>query len=439
MKLGLIIFLLAFIVRFINICFLDLNEETFLIEEQKFYWEWSLNFAYLPWGEISNSILSERMPGAFLFFEAIQWLTNKSIFLVLTIQAIVDSFTCVIISSCAYMINNKYRLSTGLFAAFSPLLIIISSQVLSDTLFLFAFVSSLYFLLKYYYSSKKEYYIICSGILLGVTTFIRAATFPFIFLSLPIIYFVLKSQKNKNLPKVLIFFFLFLLSALGPIAPRLYDNIVNNNSFVLTSQAGSHAAYWVVPGVLSFTKGLNRENAVNYANIEIDKAGGLTGDSYKDSKIMMDVSIDILSNQNFIITAYAWIRASVLNTIIAPVLIDNRVRNMKHPSFSESEEVKDWLYNIFFNKEYLKYTNIIVISLFITIFSAITLFFGFYFFFKDNYMLSILSLLIIIYFCIITGPTISPKYCLPYVPIIFYLQAIFLDKLIFFIKKRKNC
>ena len=437
MKLGIIIFLLSLIVRVINLFFLDLNEDTYIIEDQTLYWEWSLQFAYLPWSEIPNNILSERMPGSFLFFEAIQWITNKNIFLILTIQAIVASFTCVIISSCAYMINNRYGLYTGLFAAFSPLLIIISSQILSDTIFLFAFVSSLFFILKYCYTSKKEYFILLSGLFLGVTTFIRAATFPFIFLCLPIIYFMIKSKTNKSLPKVLILLFLFLCSALGPISPRLYDNIVNNDSFVLTSQAGSHVAYWMVPGILLFTKGLNRESAVNYVNTEIDKAGGLKGNSYKDSKILMEVSKNIISNQNIFITAYTWARSSILNTITPPILIDSRVRAMKHPSFAQEAGLKSWLYNLFLNKDYLQYTNVVIISLFFTIFSFITFFYGFYVFFKDNYILSLLSLCIVIYFCIITGPTISPKYCLPYAPIIFYLQAIFLDKLMLFCKKRK--
>ena len=51
MKLGLIIFLLAFASRFINLFFLDLDLQTYLIEDQKFYWEWALKDAYLPWGD----------------------------------------------------------------------------------------------------------------------------------------------------------------------------------------------------------------------------------------------------------------------------------------------------------------------------------------------------------------------------------------------------
>ena len=68
MRLSLLIFSLAFLVRFINLLFLDLNLDNYIIEDQKFYWEWSLKSAYLPWNELPANLLSERMPGSFLVF-----------------------------------------------------------------------------------------------------------------------------------------------------------------------------------------------------------------------------------------------------------------------------------------------------------------------------------------------------------------------------------
>ena len=142
MKFGLLIFLLAFIIRFINLMFLDLNPETYLVEDQIFYWKLSLKGAYLFWSDIPSIELTERMPGSFWFFEFLQWITNKNLFLILMFQSIVDSLTCVIIYNCAGLINKKYQLYTGIFAVISPLMIIISSQILSDTIFLFVFSCS---------------------------------------------------------------------------------------------------------------------------------------------------------------------------------------------------------------------------------------------------------------------------------------------------------
>ena len=437
MKVSLFIFFIALTIRFINLLFLDLDSDQYLIEDQKFYWEWSLKSAYLPWSEITSNILSERMPGAFLYIETLQWLTSKNLFLVLIIQSLLDSFTCVIISNCAFLINKRYKLYAGVFAACSPLLVILSSQILSDTIFLFAFVSSLYFLLKYKEIETSNNYLYLSGLMLGIATFIRAATFPFIFISLPIIYFLIKSKDKKDILKTLPVLFFFLIFSLGPVSPRLYDNIINNNTYSLTSQTGSHMAYWMVPGVLSISNKYDREHAIKLVNSKLDMEEGLTGNAYQDSRKMVKASLEILSNQNIINISYSWLRASILNTITPAILIDKRVRDMAHPSFAQNGNIKIWLNSLLFNNEYFLYKNFMIISFFLAIFSSISLAVGFYIFYKKEKVLSVIAFLIIFYFCLITGPTLSPKYCLPYVPVIFYLQSLFIDKLIIFFKKRK--
>ena len=436
MKLGLIIFLLAFTIRFINLFFLDLDPQTYLIEDQKFYWEWALRDAYLPWGGISLNLLSERMPGAFFLFEILQRLTNKDLFFVLVFQSIIDSFTCVIIFNCAGLINKKYQLYTGLFACFSPLMIIISSQILSDTIFLFTFSCCLFFLLKFIYKNDSKYSLYLSGLFLGVSTLIRAATFPLIFLSIPIIYLVIRSHRSSN-KKIFISLIFFVLIALIPVSYRWGNNIIYHDTFSLTSQSGSHVAYWMVPGVLTLSQNLDRKSSVDFVNKKIDENGGLTDNPYKDSKIMLDVSRDILSKESIFYISYAWFRSSALNIITSPILIDIRVRNLTHPSFAQEGNIIKWMKSIIANKDSLIYFNILLLSSILSLFSSIAFIIGYYIFFKSHYNLSIISIFIIMFFCFITGPTVSPKYCLPYIPIIFYLQAISIDKLFIFIKKRK--
>ena len=436
MKLGLIIFLLALTIRFINLFFLDLDLQTYLIEDQKFYWEWALKDAYLPWGTISLSLLSERMPGAFFLFELLQRISDQNLFFVLLFQSIIDSFTCVIIFNCAGLINKKYQLYTGLFACFSPLMIIISSQILSDTIFLFTFSCCLFFLLKFIYKNDSKYLLYLSGLFLGVSTFIRAATFPLIFLSIPIIFLVIRSHRSSN-KKIFISLIFFVLIALIPVSYRWANNIIYNDTYALTSQSGSHAAYWMVPGVLTISQNLDRKSSVALVNKKIEENGGLTGSPYKDSKIMLDVSRDILSKESILYISYAWLRSSALNIIASPILIDVRVRNLTHPSFAQEGNIIKWMKSIIANKDSLIYFNILLLASIISLCSGIAFIIGYYIFFKSNFYLSIISIFIIMFFCLITGPTVSPKYCLPYIPIIFYLQAISIDKLFILLKKRK--
>jgi len=435
MQAGLIVFLLALLARIVNLLILPLDVESYIFEDQKLYWEWSLKNAYLPWSEISKDLLSERMPGSFLFFEFLQWITNKSLFLILLFQSILDSFTCVVIYKCAYLINKKYSFYTGLFASFSPLLIIISSQILSDTLFLFTFSLSLLYLLKYSKPNSSQYHIYLSGLMLGISCLIRAAAFPLIFLSLPIIYFLIKSHKLNNIKATLVLLIFFVIS-FAPIFNRLMDNIIYHNSVSLTSQTGAHAAYWIVPGILSINDKFNRQQSIEYMNIRIQEKGGLTNKPYADSKKMMSVSLEVLYEQNLTNILYGWGRSLFLNIVAPSILIDPRVRNLEHFSFADQGKISSWLMKNLENKESIKYIIVLIASLSFAIFTFISLIVGFYCLVKSNVALAILAFFIILYFSVLTGPTLSPKYSMPFIPIILYFQAIFIDKLFLFYKRR---
>ena len=437
MRLGLLVFLLAFLIRFINLLFLDLDIDNYLIEDQKFYWEWSLKSAYLPWSELSAELLSERMPGSFWFFALLQWLTNENLFFILIIQSLIDCCTCVIIYKCADLINKKYGLFAGIFAALSPLMVVISSQILSDTIFLFIFSSALYFLLRFIYVKNYLYLLFFCALFLGISAFIRAANFPLIFLSLPIIFLVTKMQDFSH-KKIFFSLIIFLLIALLPVSNRWFNNIIYNETFSLTSQAGSHAAYWMVPGILSVSKNMNRTSALNYINNRINNEGGLAGNSYEDSKVMLSVSKSIILEQSLLNLSYAWLRSSVLNIVTSSVLLDSRVRNLDHPSFSKSVNIVKWIKSLLYEKENLTYGKVLLITIIISIFTGLSFIIGMSYFFRENIIMCVVSFLIIIYFSLITGPVISPKYCLPFLPIIIYFQAITLEKLLFFIKRIYN-
>ena len=224
--------------------------------------------------------------------------------------------------------------------------------------------------------------------------------------------------------------------AITPISSRWIDNIINYDTYSLTSQSGSHVAYWMIPGVLSVSKEMDRKSSVNLVKSEIDKFGGITNEPFKDSNKRISVAIDILKKESFYYISYAWLRSSVINIISSPILIDYRARSLLHPSFAQEGNISKWIKTLFLNKEYLLYSSVLSLSLIFSLFSVFSIVSGYYFFLKTNLFISVVSILLITYFCLITGPTMSPKYCLPYLPVLLYLQAISLDKLILFIKSR---
>ena len=148
---------------------------------------------------IEESILMERMPGIFLYTKILLFLSYKNIKIYLIIQSIIDAFTCVIIYKTGALIFPKQKIYIYLSAIFSPLMIILSSQVLSETIFLFLFTIFLYFSITIIVEKNKLYFrLLIAGLFLGLSTSIRSITYPLIFLSmLPITLILLK----KNIPK----------------------------------------------------------------------------------------------------------------------------------------------------------------------------------------------------------------------------------------------
>ena len=208
MKIGLYVFLFAFILRLVNLILLDLNFENFLYEDQKMYWYGSQTYPLNFWLD-SSALVSERMPGSFWYYKILIYIFGTNLFLLLSFQALLDSTTCVLISKSAKLIDSSLEKIVGFLAVVSPTMIITSSQILSDTLFLLFFSISLYYFLCAFY--KKSYLsLFSSGLMLGLSTLIRAATYPLIFLSLPVAYILNLSWGNKKKILLCIISFLFI-------------------------------------------------------------------------------------------------------------------------------------------------------------------------------------------------------------------------------------
>ena len=130
----LILFVLAVSVRCIYLILLNPNPEK-LIEDELLYW--NASHIYLDKGFIEKSILAERMFGVFIYVKMLLILSFKNLKVYLILQSVLDSINCLMIYKIGSLIFPKQKLFIYLSAVLSPLMIILSSQVLSETIFLF--------------------------------------------------------------------------------------------------------------------------------------------------------------------------------------------------------------------------------------------------------------------------------------------------------------
>ncbi len=435
----LVFFLLAFITR-LSYVYLQSPLPEKLIEDELLYWNTSL--LYLEKGFLENSLLAERMSGVFIYAKTLLVLSFKNLKLYLSLQSMLDALTCILIYKTGSLIIPKQKIYLFFFAAFSPLMIILSSQVLSETIFLFFFTLFLYFSIKITLLQKYLFLnMAMAGLFLGLSISIRTITYPLVFLSiLPFIIILIK--KNVIKLKIFIASIIFLLFSLLPISSRIKDNIILHNSFALTNQAGPHLAYWVAPMIISETKNINRRDAIKLIN-EIAKKYTLTGDYYNDDKVYRKIGLEALSNISKVDIAYHWAKATVINLLAPSILIDKNLRSLPHPSFYETGQISLWVKLLLGNKEYFSYLLFISGASITCLFTIISLVLGPLYFYKNDRVIFYLSILYILYFSIITGPVLSPKYILPILPCIFLYQAITFYKIVnlfklFILKKFKH-
>ena len=422
----------AFLIRLIYLILQNPSVEK-LIEDELLYWNTSL--IYLDKGFLEESIKAERMFGVFIYTKLLLILSSKSLKVYLVFQAILDSLNCFIVYKIGCLIFPKQKLYIYISAIISPLMIILSSQVLSETIFLFFFTLFLYFSAKVILEDKNLLYkMAMAGLFLGLSTTIRSITYPLIYLSIfPFVIILLK--KNILKYKVFISSIIFLFFSLLPISSRVYENIKLHNTFSLTCQAGPHLAYWVAPLIISETKNISRTDAVHYIDKIADKYT-FTDNNYKNDKILRQVGFKALSEINKVDIIFHWIKAGVINIAAPSILLDKSLRSLPHPSYYETGNILLWLKLIFTNSEYYKYFIFISIASISSIFTLVSFIVGSVHIFRTNRIIFFLTKLYILYFLLIIGPVLSPKYIFPILPCLFFYQGITLFKLVNFFKKQ---
>ena len=426
MKTTLIFLFLTLLVRIGFIFFQGSSIEQYLIEDELMYWKNSL--AFLETGELNKDILYERMPSIFLYYKALLWLTSENLKFLLCIQAFIDTISCFMIYRIASLIVPRYKFVIFGFSALSPLMIILSSQLLSETIFLFFFIFFIYFSIRVIAQKNNLFFLIMlAGFFLGVSTSFRSVAFPLIFLSLiPLtVIFISKKILKFNL---FILLSVFLLSALLPISVRLVNNIKIHNSYSLTAQTGTHLAYWVAPVILSESQGLNRVDALKIITDKRNKYL-FTDDPYKNDALLRSIGFTILAEVSLRKVIYAWGKGILINLSAPSILLDKKLRNLAHPSFYEVSNPIKWIKILVSEKKYYNYLLIISLASITSIFSILSFVIGPVLLYKENKYVSYLCLLYVLYFMIITGPILSPKYIFPILPCVFLYQAFTLVKI----------
>lgn len=437
-RVWLIIFCLAIAIRLLNVAFLPTDPDTLLQEDASLYWTGSA--ILLEHGSFSYDSKSglqpqtERVPGYFVFLAGVQALFGDSLTAALIVQSIVDAVTCVLIAGIAALLTPHLALPAGILAALWPNMVIHSGTMLSDALFLMLFTAML-FAASRFIARGNPGWAAMAGLALGLAIMTRTVVQLLPFLMVPAA-FVIPLRHRRGIAAAALATILFLTGALLPLTPLLHRNFDKFGAIALTAQTGTHIVGWVAPLVRRAIDGTPRE--IGAVALYADASSQLSAEGkkleemnpFEQSQSLTRFGLDAIAAYPFSAIAKAWANGAAVNLAAPAVAIDTRVRALPHPSFDET--TGDSLFGQtanFLSQSSPTYIAVMGGGILLSIFFLGLQGYGIVALTRDAPWAALFAALCIGYFLAVNGPVGSPKYRLPFEPVLIVLSAIALRKI----------
>ena len=422
------VFVLALLIRLTNVALLHGGNAFFAEADAITYWAMGAALAKPSgfWPTLSS--MTDRMPLYPLLLAAVWSIFGDAPRVVAVIQAVIDAGTCTVIAALGTLISPAIGLIAGILAAASATLIIFSSQILTDTLFLFFFsimlLAGAHFLLR-----PANSLAVAAGLAGGLALATRFGTLLLLLAAVPVI-FVASTMQGRSLSRAVAAAILFLIAAAAPIAPVLLRNLIEYGSFNLVTQTGDHLAFWIVPLVAQRADGTAYDASV--AGMEALyrqrlAASGLNEDSnpFLLASIKSRLAREELARLPPAAFVKSWLEGMAVNLAAPALLADPRVRTLPKPSFYETPGASLWerTTTYLFGNPGL-YQALLVIGLTAMLPFLLLEATGFVMLAGRLPWGAACAGSLLAYFLLLSGPVATPKYRIPMEPVLIVLSAI---------------
>ncbi len=369
----------------------------------------------------------ERTPGYSVFLLGVRSIFGASVDSVIIIQCILDSLTCVF----AFLIGRYYSdlvgVVAGALAALQPNMIFHSAYILTDTLFLLLATLTIWSLCAFWVSRRMTYVGI-AGLVLGASIAVR----PVAQFAPPLLLVVLLLANHRlglSILRNLSLCVVFVAGISVATAPLILRNLEYFESPRIVAQSGAHLMNWVLPLVVSFNGSKSYTDAAGQFNSSYKKEIGKRGYDYDSmnpflrDNMIVALSLRDLSNIPPLETAAAWISGMAVSWGAPAIVVEKRVRSLKSDSFLElTGSTFDRIATMLFNTT--PYASIVLAASVLAVLSIFLNLMGIRALAMERPLICFLAIAVILYFALLTGPVMSPKYRLPTEPIMAILSAI---------------
>ena len=422
------VFVLALVVRLLNVELLHGTNAFFAEADATTYWRMGAELAEASgfWPTLSS--MTDRMPLYPLLLAAVQSTFGDVPRAAALIQAVIDAGTCTVIAALGTLISPSAGLIAGILAAFSATLVVFSSQVLTETLFLFFFsimlLAGARFLLR-----PANSLAIAAGVAGGLALATRAGILLLVLAALPVI-FIAASRKWHSLARASASAIVFAVAAATPIAPVLIRNIIQYGSFDLVTQTGDHLAFWIVPLVAQRADGTPYDVTVARMQALYKQRLAQSGLNEESNPFVLSSIKSKLAREQMARlppSAFlkSWVEGTAVNLGAPALLADPRVRALPKPSFYETPGTSLWERA----KAYLLerpglYQVLLAIGLATMLPFRLLEAAGFVMLARRSPWAAACAGGLLAYFLLLSGPVATPKYRMPMEPVLIVLSAI---------------
>ncbi len=344
-------------------------------------------------------------------------------------QGLVDSLTCVVIACAAGTLSPRFAPTAGTVAALNPTQLVMVTLVLTETLFLFFGALALWAALAWIQRPAWRP-ALALGVALGLGILTRTMLLPWA-LGVPLLLVAGTAIAGRlawrTLPQ---------LAGAGTITialvlPVAHDNENRFGGFGLSSQAGTHTLYWLVPLVMETVDGTPRAESVR----RLDKNFGerISAEAHSDrfnrSRAMMSAAFEALAELGPLPLAKAWAYGATINLGSPAIILATPVRTLPRTGFyaTEGESKLDKMVNFLFRNDNKTYAWLLVIGSAITLALRLAQAWGLWRLLRAGDRVVLASTLLLLawigFVLAINGPIASAKYRSPAEPALVILLA----------------
>lgn len=372
----------------------------------------------------------ERTPGYVAFLAGVKSVLGDRVLPVLALQSAIDAGTVLLIASIAGRLGRHVGMIAGALAVVWPNMIIHSSQILTDSVFLFFFTLFMWGAVRTLEQAAPAR-AVGAGLALGLATLIRAASWPFQLVAPLFVFGALTVRLRRVAPSAGLTL-VFLAASLAPAAPWLVRNALEFDSLTLTAQGGPHLSGWVAPEVIAYAKGSDRAREAATLRREIERTyEARTGrplseeSRFEINAVYAEGGLQALMDQPPSAIAAVWLKGMAANLATPAALLDPRIRQAIE-SAGDGAGYRTALVNAWRSGDFGLRAGLALLAAGALIAGGLQAI-GFALCLRRRPRTTALGAAIVLYFLLLTGPVISPKYRLPIEPVLLIWTAVAIE------------